>query len=188
MSGGFTKARRKPSAVARSPSAVSGSVIATKCAPARSSPTASSTTRRKYLYNILGSMVPPDFDETRNSVLAGSISPATLRTREGTVESSTINRGRSGTAPIDCPITSGPSELPPMPSNTTCSNPASRTESANARKSSSRPLMSAMTVNQPSRSAISRGSSRHTVWSPAQMRPTMSSRSIRRIASVTWTV
>ena len=63
--------RRKPCVLAMASSAVPGSVMAMKCAPALRSPTALQTSAKKYCLKALVSTVPPDLDETMNSVLAG---------------------------------------------------------------------------------------------------------------------
>ena len=73
MSEGFKKIRLKPSSLASFSSEVPASVTATKLFPACSLPSASRTRPLKCAYKALGSMVPPDLEDTRNSVLAGSM-------------------------------------------------------------------------------------------------------------------
>ena len=69
--------------------------------------------------------VPPDFEDTRNSVRSGSIASAVERTVAGTVESSTASLGCPSISPNVCLRTSGPRLLPPMPSRTRCVMPES---------------------------------------------------------------
>src|SRR5215218_2662992 len=78
------------------------------------------------------SMVPPDFEETMNSVLSRSTWRSTSRTAPGSVESSTCSRMPSGTSPYERRITSGPRLDPPMPSRTADSSPSAFADSANS--------------------------------------------------------
>ena len=103
----------------------------------------------------------------------------TLRIRAGMVESSTISSGqpspaRGEDASAHCHSTSAPRLLPPIPSRTTCRIPSSRTSSANRVRSSTQSSIDDGVSSQPSRSVISVGSDDHRVWSPDQMRATVS--------------
>ena len=62
MSGSFSNTRRKPCSAPSFASEVPGSVTATKCEP-------SPCSEWKYLNCDIVSIVPPDFDETMNSVV-----------------------------------------------------------------------------------------------------------------------
>ena len=90
--------RRKPSPLASSAIDVPGSVIATKWR-------GSGWSARKYASSAFGSIVPPDFDETMNSVRSTSIASATARDDErlGRVEHVQAQRAlrRRARAPED---------------------------------------------------------------------------------------
>ena len=103
-----------------------GSVIADEAPP-------SATSDQKCANSDSGSIVPPDFEETTNSVAPGSIAPCTARIVAASVESSTCRRS----APVRCAppkqrrSTSGASEEPPMPSSTTSCRPSAAAAAAN---------------------------------------------------------
>ena len=115
-------------------------------------------------------MVPPDLDETKNRVLAGSIEAATAWTADGTVESRTVSLGWPPALPNVRQRTSGPRLLPPIPSRTTSRNPASLIPLPKASRAGDLSRMASNTVSQPKRLVISVGSGFQTVWSRAQMR------------------
>src|SRR5688572_18338309 len=89
MSGSFRKSPRKSCSSAIWPSALPGSVIATKRLPASSSPTASRTRAWKYSNCDRVSMVPPLFEETTNSVFDRSTACSVARIASASVESRT---------------------------------------------------------------------------------------------------
>ena len=101
-------------------SGLAGSVIAINRAPALSAPIAWATLSKKYCVKTLGSVVPPDFEETINSVLLGSIFCAHASTWAGTVESRTSSSGQPPITPKVRFKTSGHKLEPPMPSRRTC--------------------------------------------------------------------
>jgi hypothetical protein len=115
--------------------------------------------------------VPPDFEETTNSVRRTSIAARMAPTAPASVESSTRSRGLPAGAGSERLNTSGASEEPPMPSTTTSSIPSSRTPSANASSSSTSTSIRRAIVSQPSRFAISGiPGAPHSVASPSRRR------------------
>ena len=93
MSGGLANTRRNPSLSPSPANGVPGSVIAAKWRPAASLPTLDSTTARKWRYKAFVSMVAPDLDDTRKSVVAGSMASVAAWTSDGNTESSTRSSG-----------------------------------------------------------------------------------------------
>ena len=164
MSGSFSNTRRKPCSAPSFASEVPGSVTATKCEP-------SPCSEWKYLNCDIVSIVPPDFDETMNSVVPRSRASRTARISSGCVESSTCRR--TAPSPNERRKTSGPRLEPPMPSSTASVMPASRTSAANARRSSASADSRSAMSSQPSRS-VSSGvpSGAHRVPSRSQRRRT----------------
>ena len=148
MSGSFSNTRRKPCSAPSFASEVPGSVTATKCEP-------SPCSEWKYLNCDIVSIVPPDFDETMNSVVPRSSASRTARISSGCVESSTCRRTLP--SPNERRKTSGPRLEPPMPSSTASVMPASRTSAANARRSSASADSRSAMSSQPSRSVSSGG-------------------------------
>ena len=146
-----------------------GSVIATKC-------DGSGWRARNDASSALGSIVPPDLEETMKSVVATSIAPATASISSGSVESSTCSRNAPAAGGAERRNTSGARLDPPIPSRTTSVNPAARTSATNAcRDGRSSSSLSAI-VSQPRRSSTSgvpRGA--HSVPSLRQTRRTTSS-------------
>ena len=131
-------------------------------------------------------MVSPDLEETRKRVLAGSMEPATCNTREGTVESSTVNlRPLPAEAGATRRRTSAPRLLPPIPSRTTSRKPLSLASSAKALSRGTSPRMASVTASQPRRSEISWGEGFQTVWSPLHIRRTTALCSIQAKADST---
>ena len=94
-------------------------------------------------------MVPPDLEDTRNNVRAGSTASVTSCTHPGTVESSTISSGYPGALPKLWRIISGPRLLPPMPSSTTWRVPDSRTSPAKASSAGTCSHIKSLTVSHP---------------------------------------
>ena len=83
---------------------------------------------------MLGSSVVPDFDETKNTVVAGATRSSMALTCWGSVESSTWSRGNPGVGAKVAASTSGQRLDPPMPRTTASVNPSLRTISASSRK------------------------------------------------------
>ncbi len=103
MQGSLRNTRRKPRSVASASSGLPGSVTATKRDP--SPPVRSQKCAKCESVSI----VPPDFDETTNTVRSRSTAPSSARTAAGSVESSTCRRS----APKERRSTSGASDEPP---------------------------------------------------------------------------
>ena len=123
-----------------------GSVTATKCFP-------SPWSEWKYLNCDIVSIVPPDFDETMNSVVPRSTASRTLRIWSGCVESSTWSL--TAPSPNESRNTSGARLEPPMPSSTASVMPSSRTSAANVRRSSASAAIRSAMSSQPRRSVSS---------------------------------
>ena len=94
------------------------SVRATKWLPVWS-PSAGRIHCRNTAASERGSTVTPDLLETMTRVEAGHSSRRSRPTSTGEVVSTTCSAGEPGLEPITSESTSGASELPPMPSNTT---------------------------------------------------------------------
>ena len=136
--------------------------MATKCCP-------SGISEKKCANSDSGSIVPPDLEETMNSVRAGSTAAVTARTLAASVESSTCRRGPSPCPAKERRSTSGASEEPPMPSSTASVKPSLRTSAAKASRSPSSARMRSAIVSQPSRFATSGvPGGPHSVGSPAR--------------------
>ena len=93
MSGGFRNSRLNPSRTASLANGVPLSVTATKWPPAFPVPTLASTSRLKWLYSALVSIVVPDLEDTRKRVREVSRSAVVLSTSEGSTESNTRSSG-----------------------------------------------------------------------------------------------
>src|SRR5215208_2210894 len=151
MSGSFWKTARKPRSSASSTSDEPGSVIAAKWSPALSSPTASRTRAKKYSNCDRVSIVPPDFDETRNSVFDRSTACSAARTASASVESSTCSVMPSSSFPNERRKTSGASDDPPIPSSTTSVSPSAMQVVANSYSSLAWSSIDSLIVSQPRR-------------------------------------
>ena len=100
--------------------------------------------------NTVGSMVVPDFEDTRKSVRPRSRRRSSARTWAGTVESRISSGGNPGSRPKERARTRGHRLEPPMPSTTTASNPPERTSRATRRKSAPCRRCSSTTSSQSS--------------------------------------
>src|SRR5262245_17880796 len=130
------------------------------------------------------SSVEPDLDAATCRVRAGSSSAPSRAMAAGSVVSRTVRVGAAGSVAPERATTSGNRLDPPMPASSTWSTPSAR-RAVRAPRVSRRAAMSGPTVSQPRRSEISVGSSRQSVWSPAQVRATASrSASSPRAAAV----
>src|SRR5680860_1086939 len=116
------------------------------------------------------STVPPDFEDTTNSVLSRSTASSSALTASGSVESSTCSSSPPSRLPKLRRITSGPRLEPPMPSSAACVKPSALTSSTKAPRSSTCSSIVSEMVSQPRRSPISGPGPPHSVSSLRQMR------------------
>ena len=127
----------------------------------RDEPLPSSTSEKKCANSDSGSIVPPDFDETTNSVRC-EVDRALDRADPGGVRRvQHVQRARSGRAgsgplgPNERRRTSGASEEPPMPSSTMSRSSSSCASAANSSSAPSSPSIRSAIVSQPRRLATS---------------------------------
>ncbi len=148
MFGSPWNTRRKACLLASSSRPEPGSVIATKLLPC-------STSEKKCANSDSGSIVPPDFEETMNSVRRRSSARSTVWIRAASVESSTCSRALPSRPSNARRRTSGASEEPPIPSSTMSCISSSCTSAANSSSAPSSPSVRSAIVSQPRRLATS---------------------------------
>ena len=122
----------QPSSQACCSSLEPGSVMATRCCTISSSEIWSANASRTARSARRGSMVPPDLEDTMNSVVRGSISDRMPRTRTGESESSVRKRTREESGLWYLVMVMGAWVEPPWPMSTTDFKPWAMMESANA--------------------------------------------------------
>ena len=125
----------------------------------------------------------PTSTRRRTACVSGGSSCPTRATAAGSVVSSTCSRRPWLRVGNDRASTSGNRLEPPMPMTTHVVDALGQPARADEPRRSARPAISPATSSQPSRSAISVGSSCQSVWSRAQRRRT-ASRAARSASAV----
>ena len=131
MSSGLMNARRYPRLAASTASFEPLSVIATNESPACAPPSCFTACVQKVSWKQRGSVVVPDFDETRYTDAEGSCEASKALTASGWVESRTVTSTASRPLGRVWRITSAARDEPPIPRRSAFFRPDDRTEEAN---------------------------------------------------------